>query len=98
LKIRIEVVYALPDAQTSVGVELERGARVVEALNASNLQERLPGVTLAGCRIGIWGVPAMPDTELRDHDRVEIYRDLIADPKQARRQRVRQQRASKTRR
>ncbi len=98
MKIRIEVVYALPEEQTIVEVELGQGARVADALNALHLQQPLTGVSLAGCRIGIWGVPAMPDTELRDRDRVEIYRELVADPKQARRQRARQQRVSKTRR
>ena len=98
MKIRVEVVYALPEAQTIAEVELSQGARVVDALNALDLQQRLTGVSLDGCRIGIWGVPAMPDTELRDRDRVEIYRQLLADPKQARRQRARQQRVSRTRR
>ncbi len=96
--MRIQVVYALPEAQTIAEVELGQGARVVDALNALHLQERLTGVSLDGCRVGIWGVPALPETELRDRDRVEIYRELTADPKQARRLRARQQRVSRTRR
>jgi len=96
--MRIQVVYALPEAQTIAEVELGQGARVVDALNALPLQERLTGVSLDGCRVGIWGVPALPETELRDGDRVEIYRELAADPKRARRQRARQQRVSRTRR
>ena len=98
MKIRVEVVYALPQAQMIVEVELGHGARVVDAIDASRLQERLTDVALDACRIGIWGMPAMPDTELRDRDRVEIYRELVADPKQARRRRAGQQRASRTRR
>jgi putative ubiquitin-RnfH superfamily antitoxin RatB of RatAB toxin-antitoxin module len=98
MRIRVEVVYALPEAQTIVEVELAQGARVADALDASHSQDRLAGVSLAGCRIGIWGAPAMPETELRDRDRVEIYRELIADSKQARRQRAGQQRVSRTRR
>jgi hypothetical protein len=98
MRIRVEVVYALPEAQTIVEVELEGGARVADALDAIRLHQRPAGASLAGSRIGIWGVPATPDTELRDRDRVEIYRELVADPKQARRQRARQQRVPRTRR
>ena len=95
MKIRVEVVYALADAQTIIAVELEQGARVADALAAASLQGELP-VTTPG--LGVWGVPASRDTELRDCDRVEIYRELVADPKQARRQRARQQRGGNTRR
>ena len=96
MKIRVEVVYALQDAQAIIAVELEQGARVADALSAARLPDRLrgglPGGLPPGHRIGIWGTPALPDTELRDRDRVEIYRELVADPKQARRQRAKQQR------
>jgi uncharacterized protein len=98
MKIRVEVVYALPDEQATVAVELEQGARVADALAASRLRELLPGASLAGHHFGIWGAPALPETELRDRDRVEVYRLLVADPKQARRQRANRQRPSKTRR
>jgi putative ubiquitin-RnfH superfamily antitoxin RatB of RatAB toxin-antitoxin module len=96
MRIRVEVVYALPEAQTIVELELGQGARVADALDAFRLHPA--GASLAGHRIGIWGVPATPGTELRDRDRVEIYRDLAADPKQARRQRARRQRVPGTRR
>jgi uncharacterized protein len=96
MKIRVEVVYALPDEQTTIAVELEQGARVADALASSRLRELLPGGSLAGHQIGIWGVPASPETELRDRDRVEIYRPLVADPKQARRQRAIRQRPTKS--
>ena len=98
MKIRVEVVYALPEAQTIVELELRLGATVADALTASRLQEILPGNSFAGIRIGVWGATVSPDTELRDRDRVEIYRELAADPKQARRQRARQQRVSRTHR
>ena len=98
MKIRIAVVYALPEEQTSVELELRQGATVADALTASRLQEILPGNSFAGFRIGVWGASVAPHTELRDHDRVEIYRELVADPKQARRRRARQQRVSRMRR
>ena len=98
MKIWVEVVYALPDAQTIIEMELEQGAQVADALIAFRLPELLPGGSWAGHHIGIWGKPASLDSELRDRDRVEIYRDLLADPKQARRQRARQKRGTNTRR
>jgi putative ubiquitin-RnfH superfamily antitoxin RatB of RatAB toxin-antitoxin module len=98
MKIRVEVVYALPQTQTIVELELRLGATVADALAASRLQEILPGNSFAGFRIGVWGATVLPDTELRNRDRVEIYRELVADPKQARRQRARQQRTPRARR
>ncbi len=97
MKIRVEVVYALADKQTIIGVELEQGARVVDALAACDLAE-LTGRSSSVNDIGIWGKPALPDTELRDQDRVEIYRDRVADPKQARRQQAKLQHGAKPRR
>ena len=91
MKIRVEVVYARANAQQVIALQLEQGARVADALAASGLLE-LPGPSDRSNYIGIWGVLASPDTKLRDRDRIEIYRDLVADPKQARRQRARQHR------
>lgn len=98
MKIRVAVVYALPEEQTIVELELRQGATVADALTASRLEEILPGNSFAGFRIGVWGASVLPHTELRDRDRVEIYRELVADPKQARRRRARQQRVSRMRR
>ncbi|MEO8164376.1 MAG: RnfH family protein [Betaproteobacteria bacterium] len=100
MKLRIEVVYALADVQTVISLELEPGARVADALAAAQLSVRLPvpGGAPEDRQIGIWGNPSSLNTELRDCDRVEIYRDLAADPKQARRQRARQQRLAGRRR
>lgn len=98
MNIRVKVAYALADAQIVIEVELEQGARVADALAASRLQAHIPGIALSNPDAGIWGAPASLDTELRDRDRVEIYRKLSADPKQARRQRAKQQRGGNTRR
>ena len=98
MKIRVVVVYALPEEQTNVELELPQGASVADALAASRLQEILPGNSFAGFRIGVWGVRVVPDAELRDGDRVEIYRELEADPKQTRRRRAGLQRRTGTRR
>ena len=98
MKIRVEVVYALPDEQAIIEIELEQGARVADALVASRLAQRLPDGLPPGHPIGIWGAPALPDTELRDRDRVEIHRELVVEPKQARRQQASQQRGTNKRR
>lgn len=88
MKIRVEVVYALAQAQSEVRVEIEAGSRVREAIAASGLPQRHPEVDLARCRIGIWGRAVSADATLRDLDRIEIYRPLQADPKLARRRRA----------
>ena len=84
--MRIEVVYALPQRQERVSLDLAPGSTVLDAIQASGLPQRLPEIKLG--RAGVWGRPARPDTRLRDRDRVEIYRPLIADPKEIRRRRA----------
>jgi putative ubiquitin-RnfH superfamily antitoxin RatB of RatAB toxin-antitoxin module len=84
--MRIEVVYALPQRQERVSLDLAPGSTVLDAIQASGLLQRLPEIKLG--RAGVWGRPASPDTRLRDRDRVEIYRPLIADPKEIRRKRA----------
>lgn len=98
MKIRVEVVYALRDAQTVVTVELESGATAGDALAASGLRETVPGGLPEEPDVGIWGVRVAPGTELHDGDRVEIYRPLLVDAKQVRRQRANLQRAARSRR
>lgn len=88
MKIVVQVVYALPGAQEVVDVELEEGAPVEDALNASGIPARHPEIDLKTQRIGVWGRPVTLATGVRDRDRVEIYRALSADPKQARRRRA----------
>ncbi len=89
--MRIEVVYALAQKQDLVVLDLPLGSTVQDAVQASGLPQRLP-LTQFG-RVGVWGRPVTPETRLRDRDRVEIYRPLIADPKE-----VRRVRAARTRR
>ena len=84
--MRIEVVYASPQQQERVLLDLAPGSTVLDAIQASGLLQRLPQIELS--RAGVWGRPVSPDTPLRDLDRVEIYRPLIADPKVVRRERA----------
>ena len=85
--IRVEVAYADPQRQFLRSVKVTTGSTVADAISASGILAQLPGFIPAG--IGIFGRTVTVDTPLRDGDRVELYRPLIIDPKQARRNRVR---------
>ena len=87
-QIQVEVMYALRDRQKGVLVRLPAGAAVREAVERSGLLAEFPEIDLAVNKFGIWNKLAKVDAALRDHDRVEIYRPLIADPKEVRRQRA----------
>lgn len=84
--MRVEVIYALPRKQERIFLDLPPESTVADAVRASGLLQRL-ALLDPGC-LGIWGRAVTPETRLRDRDRVEIYRRLIADPKAARRQRA----------
>lgn len=86
--IMIEVVYALPQQQTLLKSQLPVGTTVAQAIQASGILTKYPEINLASNKFGIFGKLAKADTVLRDKDRVEIYRPLIADPKEVRRQRA----------
>ena len=86
--IPIEVAYALPAQQLILKLQVEEGMTAEQAILASGILEKFPEIDLAQSKIGIFGKLSKPDTVLRDHDRVEIYRPLAKDPKQARRERA----------
>jgi putative ubiquitin-RnfH superfamily antitoxin RatB of RatAB toxin-antitoxin module len=86
--INIEVAYALPTKQTIVDVALEEGTTVQQAIEASNILEQFPEIDLKATKVGVWSrVVKLSDT-LIDGDRIEIYRPLIADPKEIRKRRA----------
>ncbi|HEV3426118.1 MAG TPA: RnfH family protein [Paraburkholderia sp.] len=86
--LSIEVCYALPNEQVLIPVELPEGATVQQALDASGIVQRCPQIDLAKQKVGVFGKLKPLDAVLADHDRVEIYRPLIVDPKAARQRRV----------
>ncbi|WP_374351346.1 RnfH family protein [Chitinimonas sp.] len=86
--LTIEVVYASASAQQLVKLALAEGCTAGEAITRSGLLARFPEIDLAQQRIGIFSRLCTRDTRLRDGDRVEIYRPLLADPKESRRERV----------
>ncbi|MFM2397014.1 MAG: hypothetical protein RLZZ144_264 [Pseudomonadota bacterium] len=87
-KIKIEAVYALPNEQTLLKFEVPAGATIAEALTLSGLLEKFPEIDLIKGKFGIFSKLSKPDTVLREQDRIEIYRPLIADPKEVRRKRA----------
>lgn len=87
--IQVEVCYALKGRQEVVRLKLPAGSTVQRALDASGLLQKHPEIDLAKTnKLGVFAKLVKPDTELRDRDRVEIYRPLIADPKEVRRKRA----------
>ncbi len=84
-RIEVEVVCALPERQWTVPLTLPAGATLADALRESGLAGR-PGVPdLSDCAVGVWGEVADRARILRPGDRVEIYRPLHVDPREARR-------------
>jgi putative ubiquitin-RnfH superfamily antitoxin RatB of RatAB toxin-antitoxin module len=94
-EIKIEVVYARPDQQKIVELRVPPGTTVLEAIAQSRITEHFPEIDLTQSKIGIFGKLTKLDTVLRDRDRVEIYRPLIADPKEVRRKRAEEGKAMK---
>jgi putative ubiquitin-RnfH superfamily antitoxin RatB of RatAB toxin-antitoxin module len=84
--LRIEVVYALPEEQIAITLSVPQGTTAAQAIERSGLADRFAEVTASP--IGIFGRVVEPDSSLSDGDRVEVYRPLLADPKQARRRRA----------
>ena len=87
-EIRVEVAYALPEKQYLQRVTLSEGATVEEAINASGLLALRSDIDLAKNKVGIFSRPVKLADAVQDGDRVEIYRPLIADPKELRRKRA----------
>lgn len=81
----IEVVFALRDRQELVRLQLANGTTVGEAIEQSALQSAFPEWDLGECAVGVWGQPAERSQILEQGDRVEIYRPLRIDPRDARR-------------
>ncbi len=84
----IEVIYPLPEKQEIFSVKLPEGATVRQAIEACGILEKYPEIDLAKNKLGVFAKLAKPDTIVRHRDRVEIYRPLIADPKEVRKQRA----------
>lgn len=86
--IQVELVYALPERQYMSQFELETGACIRDVIMQSGILEEYAELGLENLSVGIFGKRKTLDTEVMDNDRVEIYRPLQIDPKEARRRRA----------
>ena len=86
--ISVEVVYAIPQKQEIFSLNVPEGSTVRQAIEACGVLEKYPEIDLAKNKLGVFAKLTKADTLLRNRDRVEIYRPLIADPKEVRKQRA----------
>ena len=92
----VEVAYALEKKQTLLEIEVSEGTTLKQAVELSGIIDAYPQIDLTKDKTGIFGKIAKLDTVLREKDRVEIYRPLIADPKQVRKERAAQGKAMRS--
>ena len=86
--ITVEVVYALPTTATSLLVEVPVGTSAEQAVIKSGIFDKCPEIDANNLTLGIWNRTCKLNQQGKDGDRIEIYRPLIADPKDARRRRA----------
>jgi len=87
-RISVEVAFALPARQKLVSLQVPAGTTAQQAVELSGLAAEFPEIDMTALKLGIFSKAVKADTVLREHDRVEIYRPLQADPKAVRRQRA----------
>ncbi|CAM3647330.1 RnfH family protein [Vibrio aquimaris] len=88
--IHVEVVYALPHEQRVYTLVVNRAMTVEEIIRQSGVLEQYPEVDLSMNKVGVFSRNIKLDSTVRDKDRIEIYRPLLADPKDIRRKRAEQ--------
>jgi putative ubiquitin-RnfH superfamily antitoxin RatB of RatAB toxin-antitoxin module len=86
--LHVTLCYATPTREYLREVKVAQGTTIGQAISASGLLAELPEIDLAVHPVGIYGKKKTLDTVLREHDRIEIYRPLVADPKDSRRRRA----------
>ncbi|MGD8679130.1 MAG: RnfH family protein [Lysobacterales bacterium] len=94
-RIRVEVVYATPGRQELVELRVPAGSTVADAIELSGMKERFDGLVVDESAVGIFSRKVPMDHVLEAGDRVEIYRPLIADPREARRRRANREGSTK---
>lgn len=86
--IKVEVVFALPETATSLSVDVAEGSTAEQVVLQSGIVDKCPEINLSNLSLGIWNRTVKNHQVVKEGDRIEIYRPLIADPKAARRQRA----------
>ena len=84
----VEIVYATEERQELIAIEVAPGSTIAAAINLSPLESLFPDESLADCPVGIWGRLFYRTQVLQEGDRIELYRALQMDPRDARRQRA----------
>ena len=103
IEITVEVAYALPDKQVLKVLNVSQGTTALEAVQQSGILQLFPEIDIASVQMGIFsqvlgtkGLGEPSSYQLKARDRVEIYRPLIADPKEVRRRRAEESKAQKS--
>jgi hypothetical protein len=86
--IAVEVAYAKPDQQVIVQLNLPEGSTVAQAISKSGLLQQFPELDVQSANVGVFGKVCALNQLIKQADRIEIYRPLLNDPKDARRQRA----------
>jgi len=94
-QIQVEIVYARPDEQVLEQLKVSTDATVESVIHQSGFLERFPEIDLGSNKVGVFGKATPLSAKLTEGDRIEIYRPLIADPKEARKKRAAQGKAMK---
>ena len=94
-QILVEVAYAKPNVQVIIPLYVDAGTTLEQAVQQSGILENFPEIDLTKNKVGIFSKLAKKDVQLREKDRIEIYRPLIADPKEVRKQRAAEGKAMK---
>jgi putative ubiquitin-RnfH superfamily antitoxin RatB of RatAB toxin-antitoxin module len=89
--MKVLLAVALPDRQVVIELQLAEGSTVAQAIAAGDLEARFAGLDVSAMRTGVWSRACAPHTVLREGDRVELYRPLVADAKRMRRERAKDQ-------
>lgn len=92
--LRVRVIYALPDQQATVSLQVSPGTTVADAVTRSKLLQRFPEAAARPLACAVFGRAVPLTYELREGDRVEILRPLLIDPKQSRREAAERSRAA----
>ena len=91
-KINVEIAYANPTSQSIIQVEIEEGRTIEQAIDRSGILLLFPEIDLMQQKVGIFSKQMKLSDIIKEGDRIEIYRPLIVDPKEARRRRVKKHR------
>lgn len=86
--ITIEIAYALPHEQTLLALDVQQETTIKEAIIQSGILDKYPAIDIESAKVGIFGKLKKMSDQVRERDRIEIYRPLIADPKEIRKKRA----------